>query len=114
MKERITIADIEENLCELDTEYREALAEGAKELNYISDYPLQLEYGTEEQQKELEKAWNKPLKPKEVKEIIGYIDNKMRGDFQYGIFKEVICVYREYMKDNSKDINKKRNKIKDR
>lgn len=115
MKERIvTIADIEEDLCELDSEYREALAEGLKELNYISNYPLQLQYGTVVQQRELEKAWNRPLKPKEIKEIIEYIDNKMRCDFQYRIFKEITSFYNKYMTDKSKDISKKKNSIKER
>lgn len=89
----ITIADIENRLCDLDTEYRESLATALVELKYISDTPLKLEYGTEEQQVELEKAWTKPLKSKQIKEIIEYISNEMKGDFQYGQFKNIVSDY---------------------
>ncbi len=89
----ITIEDIEENLCDLDTEYREALAIGLTELNYISDTPLKLKYGTEKQQAELEKVWKKPLKAKQLNEIIKYIANKMKGDFQYGQFRQIASEY---------------------
>ena len=67
----VTIEDIEMDICDraLDTEYREALAKSLVELKYISDTPLKLQYGTEKQQKELERAWKKPLKAEQIKDI---------------------------------------------
>ena len=44
-KMEITINTIEEDLSELDTEYREALANCLVELKYLSDTPLKLSFG---------------------------------------------------------------------
>ena len=43
-KEKVTISDINESLYDanLDTEYREALANAMIELGYVSDTPLNL------------------------------------------------------------------------
>ena len=98
----VTIQDIEDSLCDLDTEYREALATTLIELNYISDTPLQLQYGTMKQREELKNIWEKPLKSKQVKDIIKYISDEMKDDFQYGQFKEIAS---EYM-DISNAMNK--------
>ena len=62
----VTVEDIEMELCSLDTEYREALAYSLVELKYISDTPLKLKYGTEKQQNELKRFWEKPLKSKQI------------------------------------------------
>ena len=94
-KIKITLDDINESLCDVDTEYREALAEALIELKYVSDTPLKLSMGTPEQQMELEKVMTKSLTAKQIKEIIGYIDNKMKGDFQYGAYKRCMSMYRD-------------------
>lgn len=90
---KITVKDIEMDLFSLDTEYREALANSLVELKYISDTPLNLEYGTEKQQEELEKFWKKSLKPIQIKIIINGIINEMKGDFQYGAFSRIASEY---------------------
>ena len=96
---KITIMDIESDLEDLDTEYREALAESLVELNYLSDTPLNLEYGTEKQQKELDRVYNKPLKSKQLEKIINKISEKMQGDFQYGSYKDIERYYLDIAKD---------------
>lgn len=92
---KITIADIRESLYDanLDTEYRESLADFLIEKKYLSDSPLRLYMGTEEQRKELEKVDKTPLKPSQIKDIINYIDNDMKGDYQYDRFKNVAEEY---------------------
>lgn len=92
-KIKITINDIEESLYSLDTEYREALASALMDLNYLSDSPLNLSFGTEKQQQELQKVYETPLKARQVKEIISYISKKMKGDFQYGGFVNIASRY---------------------
>lgn len=92
-KSNTTIEDIEMDLCELDTEYREALAKILLKQQYISDTPLNLQYGTERQQKELERVWKKPLKSKQICEIINGIRKEMQGDFQYGQFAGIASYY---------------------
>ena len=92
-KIKITITDIENDLCSLDTEYREALAHCLMELKYLSDSPLRLSLGTQEQQDELEKVYNKPLNSKQIKEIINFICDEMKGDFQYGRFSCIASTY---------------------
>jgi len=92
-KIKITINDIEESLCSLDTEYREALARALMDFNYLSDSPLALSLGTEKQQQELQKVYETPLKAKQVKEIISYISKEMKGDFQYGGFVNIASRY---------------------
>ena len=67
---KVTFNDINESLFDLDSEYREALANAAMKLKYISDSPLQLSYGSEEQQKEWNKFNNRPLKAIEITNII--------------------------------------------
>lgn len=95
MNIKVTINDIEFDLCDrtLDTEYREALAHALVKLGYLSDTPLRLSMGTEEQQQELERVCNKPLKPKQLKNIIEFISAEMKGDFQYGNFKPLMDYY---------------------
>ena len=93
MKSKITISDIENSLCDLDTEYREALAHCLMDKKYLSDSPLRLEMGTEKQQAELEMVWNKPLTAKQIKEIMNYISKEMSGDFQYGSFNGIKNYY---------------------
>lgn len=91
--ENITISMIEETLTALDSEYREALAHCLMDKKYVSDSPLALSMGTEKQQEELKRVYNKILNPNEVKEIIEYIDEEMKGDFQYSQFKSLISIY---------------------
>lgn len=105
---KITIMDIESDLEELDTEYREVLAESLVELNYLSDTPLNLEYGTEKQQKELDRVYNKPLKSKQLEKIINKISEKMQGDFQYDSYKDIERYYLNIAKDMK--LAEKRNK----
>jgi len=92
-KIKITIEDIEMRLCDLDTEYRESLANALMELNYLSDSPLRLSMGTDKQQEELKSVYERPLKSKEIKEIISYISKDMDGDFQYGRFSRIASEY---------------------
>lgn len=94
-KRIITIADIRESLYDenLDTEYRESLANFLIKKKYLSDSPLRLYMGTEEQRKELEKVDKTPLKPSQIKEIMNYIDNEMEGDYQYTRFKNIAEEY---------------------
>lgn len=105
----VTIEDIEMDICDynLDTEYREALAKSLVELKYISDTPLKLKYGTEKQQEELSRVWKKPLKAKQINEIINSIINEMKGDFQYGRFSKLASYYLSTAKDMQKKEEKK-------
>lgn len=105
----VTIEDIEMSICDrdLDTEYREALAKSLVELKYISDTPLNLKFGTEKQQKELERVWKKPLKAKQITEIINSIMNEMKGDFQYGQFLKLASYYLDTAKELKKREEKK-------
>lgn len=89
----ITVSMIEETLTALDSEYREALAHCLMDKKYVSDSPLALSMGTEKQQEELERVYNKSLNPNEVKEIIDYISEEMKGDYQYSQFKSLISIY---------------------
>ena len=85
-KQKVTINDITESLYDanLDTEYREALANAMIELGYVSDSPLNLYLGTEKQRKELERVESKPLSNNEISEIIHLMMYEMRNDFQFG------------------------------
>ena len=105
----VTIEDIEMSICDrdLDTEYREALAKSLVELKYISDTPLNLKFGTEKQQKELERVWKKPLKAKQITEIINNIMNEMKGDFQYGRFLKLASYYLDTAKELQKEKKRK-------
>ena len=68
MNRSVTINDIELDLSELDTEYREALARCLVDLKYLSDTPLKLSIGGVKEQLELEKVTSKPLKENQIKE----------------------------------------------
>lgn len=64
---KVTIEEIEEDLCDLDTEYREALAKGLVDMKYLSDTPLSLKYGTDMQQQELKRVLFKTFIRKAIK-----------------------------------------------
>ena len=89
----MTISMLEESLLSLDSEYRESLAHCLVEKKYLSDTPLQLSLGTERQQKELEEVYNQVLIQKQVNEIVDYISNEMKNDFQYNSFKRIVSEY---------------------
>lgn len=115
-KKIIRISDIREDLYDanLDTEYREALAHAMIQLEYVSDTPLNLYFGTEKEKKELERVENMSLDSNQISEIIHLMMYEMRNDFQYGRFKPVANKYiniskqMEKKKDNSvnKEIQK--------
>lgn len=96
-KKIIRISDIREDLYDanLDTEYREALAHSLMTLGYVSDTPLNLYYGTEEEKRELEKVEKMSLDSNQISEIIHLMMYEMRNDFQYGRFKPVANKYIE-------------------
>lgn len=104
--ENITISMIEETLTTLDSEYREALAHCLMDKKYVSDSPLALSMGTEKQQEELKRVYNKILNLNEVKEIIDYISEEMKGDFQYSQFKSLISIYDLKESDLEEEIEK--------
>lgn len=106
---KVTINNIENDLFDLDTEYREALAHSLMELNYLSSSPLQLYYGTIDQQRELKRVYETPLKSKEIKEIIIYVSNKMKHDFQFGSFSRIVSKYLDIANQMEKN-----NKLKER
>lgn len=110
-KQKITISDIRESLYDanLDTEYREALAHAMMELGYVSDSPLNLYLGTENQKKELERVETKRLNNNEISEIIHLMMYEMRNDFQYGRFKPVADYYVNISKDIEVDNSKREN-----
>ena len=91
----IRISDIREDLYDanLDTEYREALAHSLMTLGYVSDTPLNLYYGTEEEKRELEKVEKMSLNSNQISEIIHLMMYEMRNDFQYERFKPVANKY---------------------
>lgn len=114
-KKAIRISDIREDLYDanLDTEYREALAHSLMTLEYVSDSPFNLYFGTDKQKKELERVEKMSLNSNQISEIIHLMMYEMRNDFQYGRFKPVANKYiqiskemeRKKLKDNS--VNKK-------
>lgn len=109
MNKTITIAEIEDSLSSLDTEYRESLAHCLVDLNYISDTPLRLSTGTEQQNQELENAWERALKPNQIKKIMKYIDKNMKKDYQYYQFRNVYCKYMNIANEmNKKKIPRER------
>ena len=111
-KQKITISDIRESLYDanLDSEYREALANAMIELGYVSDTPLNLYMGTEKQRKELERVESKPLSNNEISEIIHLMMYEMRNDFQYGRFKPVADYYINISKEvDNIETNKTKN-----
>lgn len=101
-KANITIDNIRDDLYDLDTEYREALAETLMELKYISDSPLKLNLGTIKQQKELKEVYKKPLKANQISEIIKSMMSKMKCDFQYHQFKPIALHYLNIAKQMEK------------
>ena len=60
---KITIEDIRKSLYDanLDTEYREALANVMLQLGYVDDSPLNLYFGSKESRKKLEEVETKSL-----------------------------------------------------
>ena len=92
-KVQVTIDEIHDSLYDLDSEYGEALARALMDLNYVSDSPLNLSIGTKKQQEELKRVITKPLNEKEIREIINYMINKMKDDFQYNEFKPIASKY---------------------
>lgn len=110
--EKITFQDINENLCDLDTEYREALAKAVVELDYISDTPLNLSYGSVKQRLEWEKFNTKPLSGEEIINIIKFMQKEMKGDFQYGKFKEIASMYLDIAKHMQEQSNDYKNGMK--
>ena len=97
---KVTIEEIEEDLCDLDTEYREALAKGLVDMKYLSDTPLSLKYGTDMQQQELKRVYSKPLSGKQLKD--------MQGDYQYGRYKGIASMYLNIADQIMADKNKGR------
>ena len=87
----VRLSDIREATYDanLDTEYREALAHSIMGLGYVSDSPLNLSLGTQEERKEIEKVENKALDSNQISEIIHLMMYEMRNDFQYGRFKPI-------------------------
>lgn len=94
-KKVVKISDIREDLYDanLDTEYREALAHSLMILDYVSDSPLNLHFGTPEQRKEIKRVESMPLDHNQISEIIHLMMYEMRDDFQYGRFKPVVDKY---------------------
>ena len=89
-KNTLTISDINEMLAnELDTEYREALAKAEVECGFLDDFPADMYYGTDDQKAELKRVENKSLTEGEVKQLIEYIDEEMKDDYQYNDFREI-------------------------
>ena len=64
---------------------------------------MQLSLGTEKQQKELEEVYNQVLTQKQVNEIVDYISNEMKDDFQYNSFKRIVSEY--YNRKEELEIN---------
>lgn len=100
---KVTIKEIEESLYSLDSVYLDELAGALKKLKYLSDSPLQLQHGTEKQQKELKDFYEKTLEKEDIDKILKYVMDKMKDDYQFGAFKIIAS---EYISDES-DIDKK-------
>lgn len=90
-KNIVTIKDIRNELYDanLDTEYREALANSLMALEYVSASPMNLYFGTPKQKAEIEEIEKRPLNSNQISEIIHLMMYEMRNDFQYGKFKPV-------------------------
>ena len=106
-KVQVTIDEIHDSLYDLDSEYGEALARALMDLNYVSDSPLNLSIGTKKQQEELKRVITKPLNEKEIREIINYMINKMKDDFQYNEFKPIASKYLNIAKKMRLEENEK-------
>ena len=113
MERKITIRDIEESIYDsnLDSEYREALAHSLMTLEYVSDSPLRLHFGTPKQREEIRRVESIPLNHNQISEIIHLMMYEMRNDFQYGEFKPIANYYinisKEMKKENIKTENSK-------
>lgn len=105
-KKKITLEEIEDSLCEVDSEYRESLARALMKLKYLSDSPLKLSLGTEKQQQELKNVMSRSLKANQIKEIMSFISNEMKGDFQYHIFANIASKYIDLANKMNKNIER--------
>jgi len=101
----ITIRDIEESIYDanLDSEYREALGHSLMTLNYLSDSPLNMHFGTQRQREEIKRVEAMPLDYNQISEIIHLMMYEMRNDFQYGRFKSVVNYYINISKEMEKE-----------
>jgi hypothetical protein len=71
----------------LDTEYSEVIAEYLMEKGYIPKTPLMLAVrGTEEEREMLKQAREMEVS----KDLLNYIDTKMKNDFQYRAYKRLV------------------------
>jgi len=95
----------------LDTEYREALAHSLMGLGYISDYPLNLYMGIQEEKEELERVETRPLDSNQISEIIHLMMYEMRDDFQYERFKPVALRFLNISEEMRGKRNKESNRI---
>ena len=77
----ISIKNIQEDLENLDTEYREALAKALMDLKYINKSPPETSLGTEEETEALDRVYNKDLRPYQIEEIIRFISKEMKEEF---------------------------------
>jgi hypothetical protein len=95
-----TIQSIESELTNLDSEYREALAQALIDLDIITETPLQME-----QNGKLdiyEKIINKPLTRNQASKIISTIAKTMQNDFQ---FQEFNNIFGSYINENIGDVS---------
>ena len=110
----VTIREIEESIYDhsFDSEYREALGHSLMALEYVSDSPLYLHFGTTEQREEIKRVEAMPLDYNQISEIIHLMMYEMRNDFQYGRFKPIaeqyINISKEMEKEKTKDNNSNR------
>lgn len=107
-KKKITIQDIEDSFYHLDTEYREALARALVDLKYLSDTPLNLSFGTEKQKRELERVYNKSLSAEQINEVMSFITDKMKNDFQYSQYSKIADEYKQIVDNMKKNRDKER------
>ena len=98
---KVTIEEIGERLNSLDSIYYEELVGALKDLKNLGKNTLQ--YGAKEQRKELIDFYKTPLEQKDVDKIFKYVIDKMKGDYQLGVFKIIAS---EYISDES-NIDKK-------
>ena len=96
----ISIKNIQEDLENLDTEYREALAKAIMDLKYINKSPLEMSMGTEEEKEELDRVYNKDLRPYQIEEIIRFISKEMKEDFQFEEYKPIEEKYLKIAEDS--------------
>lgn len=96
----VTIKDIQIDLEELDTEYREALAKALMDLKYINKSPVEMRMGIEEEKEELDRVYKKDLRPYQVEEIIRFISKEMKEDFQFESYKPIEEKYLKIAEDS--------------